>query len=113
MPHLVVDYSDGSFDPERISELLLELADAAWRTGVMKAEDVKIRAQPYEHYLVAGKQDSFVHVTVYLLEGRNSAQKVELSVRLREVLTSRCAAVTSLSVDIRDMDSLAYKKRLR
>jgi 5-carboxymethyl-2-hydroxymuconate isomerase len=113
MPHLVIEYSDGALDGSGVSELMEQLFETAWRTGVMKAEDVKIRARAYSDFLVAGKRDSFVHLSVYLLAGRTPEQKVELSTRLRHTMTEQCPDVTSLSVDIRDMDPIAYKKRLK
>jgi 5-carboxymethyl-2-hydroxymuconate isomerase len=112
MPHLVVEYSQKSLNKEAIRHLMAELAAAAARTGVMKAYDIKVRAQGYSDFLVAGKEDTFVHVSVYLLAGRTPEQKVDLSEQLRQVLIDACPEVVSLSVDIRDMDPVAYKKRL-
>jgi 5-carboxymethyl-2-hydroxymuconate isomerase len=78
----------------------------------MQAADIKIRATGYDRYLVAGKRDSFCHLTVYLLAGRTLEQKVHLSEALRASLAARLPQTRSLSVDIRDMDPVAYKKRL-
>jgi 5-carboxymethyl-2-hydroxymuconate isomerase len=80
---------------------------------VMQPEDIKVRARSYVDYLLAGKRDSFVHLSVHLLAGRTPEQKVTLSTRLRQTMVELCPAVTSLSVDIRDMDPDAYKKRLK
>jgi 5-carboxymethyl-2-hydroxymuconate isomerase len=113
MPHLVIEYSEGALDQGAVSNLMERLFEAAWRTGVMKAEDVKVRARAYGDFLVAGKRDSFVHLSVYLLAGRTPEQKAELSTTLRQTMTEQCPDVTSLSVDLRDMDPVAYKKRLK
>ena len=113
MPHFVIEYSEGTLDRQAISGLMGQLSEAASRTGVIKAEDVKVRARGYDDFLVGGKRDSFIHLSVYLLAGRTPEQKIELSVRLRETLVEQCAHVVSVSVDIRDMDPIAYKKRLR
>ena len=112
MPHIVVEHSRDDHDPSVIRSLMQALHDAAIRTGIMKAADVKVRAIPYDDYLVAGHRDSFCHVSVYLLEGRTAEQKVELAEALRAVLVAQLAETVSLSVDIRDMDAVAYKKRL-
>ncbi|HVV39607.1 MAG TPA: hypothetical protein VHC94_00910 [Nitrobacter sp.] len=79
----------------------------------MKASDIKVRARSYDDFLIAGKRDSFVHLSVYLLAGRTPERKVEISEHLRQVMIENCASVVSLSVDIRDMDPVAYKKRLK
>lgn len=112
MPHLVIEYSDGALDRKRVQRLMESLPVAAAQTGVMSAEDIKVRARSHDDFLVAGKRDSFVHLTVYLLAGRTPDQKVALSISLRQAMIDLCPDVVSLSVDIRDMDPLAYKKRL-
>lgn len=113
MPHLVIAHSTAGhgchFD---VAALMIALHRAAAATGVMQAADIKVRAVPYDHYLVAGKPDGFCHVSVYLLEGRSPEQKVAVSEALRAELNRLLPATRSLSVDIRDMDAHAYKKRL-
>ena len=113
MPHLVIEYSQGALSKEAVGHLMAGLAAAAARTRVMKEQDIKVRAQGYGDFLVAGKEDTFVHLSVYLLAGRTPEQKVDLSEQLRHVLIEACPEVVSLSVDIRDMDPVAYKKRLK
>jgi 5-carboxymethyl-2-hydroxymuconate isomerase len=111
LPHIVCHYSR---DPEMpsIRDILVALHRAAASTGVVQAEDLKIRAQGFDEYLVAGETRSFFHVSLYLLEGRTSAQKEALSIELRRALSERLLNTHSISVDIRDMDPDAYKKRL-
>jgi 5-carboxymethyl-2-hydroxymuconate isomerase len=113
MPHLVIEYSDGALDRAALKELMQSLAETAGQTGVMKPEDIKVRARGYHDYLIAGKQDSFIHLSVYLLAGRTPGQKEMLSISLRRTMVDLCPDVVSLSVDIRDMDPDAYKKRLK
>jgi 5-carboxymethyl-2-hydroxymuconate isomerase len=61
---------------------------------------------------MANEGDSFVHVWVYLLEGRTDDQKEHVALILREKLQAYLVDVTSISIDIRDMNAQAYKKRL-
>lgn len=96
-----------------VREILLQLHRAAASTGVVRAEDLKIRAQAFDDYLVAGEQKSFFHVTLYMLAGRTPQQKEALSVEIRKALVELLTDAHSLSVDIRDMDPDAYKKRLK
>ncbi|MBR1217072.1 5-carboxymethyl-2-hydroxymuconate isomerase [Bradyrhizobium sp. U87765 SZCCT0131] len=111
MPHIVCHYSVPQ-DMPPLRDLLLALHHAAAATGVVKAEDLKIRALPFSDYLVAGEQRSFFHVSLYMLAGRTAAQKLALSVALREILSGLLTSTYSISIDIRDMDPDAYKKRL-
>jgi 5-carboxymethyl-2-hydroxymuconate isomerase len=113
MPHLVIEYSDDALDQAALKDLMQSLAKTAAQTRIMKPEDIKVRAQSYGDYLVGGQQDSFIHLSVYLLAGRTSEQKEMLSVSLRQSMVDLCSDVVSLSVDIRDMDGDAYKKRLK
>jgi 5-carboxymethyl-2-hydroxymuconate isomerase len=112
LPHIVCHYSAGQKMPS-MPEILLALHHAAASTGVVKAEDLKLRAQSFDDYLMAGEQKSFFHVTLYMLAGRTSLQKEALSVEIRKALVELLTDTHSLSVDIRDMDPDAYKKRLK
>lgn len=113
MPHLVIDYtSDGHAGHLDIPALMRAVHGAAAATGVMKAEDIKVRAMRYADYLVAGQRDGFCHITVSLLAGRSPEQKLKLSEALRAAMSERLPQTRSLSVDIRDMDPDSYKKRL-
>ncbi|TXJ08881.1 MAG: 5-carboxymethyl-2-hydroxymuconate Delta-isomerase [Afipia sp.] len=111
MPHIVCHYS-ASPDMPPVLDVMKTLHDAAVSTGVVKAEDLKIRALPFTDYLVAGEQRSFFHVSLYLLAGRTPQQKEHLSTALRTALAGILIGIHSISIDIRDMDPQAYKKRL-
>jgi 5-carboxymethyl-2-hydroxymuconate isomerase len=95
-----------------LRDVLMALHRAAAATGVVQAEDLKLRAQAFDDYLVGGEPRSFFHVSFYLLAGRTPQQKEALSIALRRVLSELLAETHSISVDIRDMDPIAYKKRL-
>ena len=112
MPHIVIEHSTeghGHFDADA---LMRALHEAAASTGVVQAADLKIRAMAFADYLVAGTRDGFCHVSLYLLEGRTPEQKLRLSEALRAAMVAALPQTKSLSVDIRDMDAVAYKKRL-
>ena len=111
MPHIVCHYSASS-DMPPILDVMLGLHHAAASTGVVQANDPKIRAQPFSDYLVAGEERSFFHVALYLLAGRTPEQKERLSIALRQELSELLPDIYSISIDIRDMDPQAYKKRL-
>ncbi|MGM4896323.1 5-carboxymethyl-2-hydroxymuconate Delta-isomerase [Tardiphaga sp. 839_C3_N1_4] len=113
MPHLVIEHStDGHGGLFDATSLMQALHDAAAATGVMQARDVKVRAMAYVDYLLARERDGFCHVTVFMLEGRTPEQKVAVSEALRAAMARLLPQTKSLSVDIRDMDPVAYKKRL-
>lgn len=111
MPHIVCHYACGQKMPP-IRDVLSMLHRVAASTGVVRAEDLKSRAQAFDDYLIAGERKSFFHVAFYLLAGRTPAQKEQLSVALRQGMAEMMPEVHSISIDIRDMDPDAYKKRL-
>ncbi len=112
MPHLVIEYSNDGHERFDADALMQALHEAAAATGVMQAADIKVRAMPYRDYLVAGQRDGFCHVTVSMLEGRTPEQKLAVSEALRAAMARLLPHTRSLSVDIRDMNAFAYKKRL-
>ena len=87
--------------------------EAAVASGVMNPQDIKIRALAYDAFRFEGNIRTFIHVTVSLLAGRSDTQKEHLALLLRESLGRSCANVDSISIDIRDMNPVAYKKRLK
>ena len=112
MPHIVIEHSTDGHGIIDITALMHALHETAAATGVMQAADIKVRAIGAADYLVAGRRDGFCHVTVSMLEGRTPEQKVALSEALRATMAGLLPETKSLSVDIRDMDAVAYKKRL-
>ncbi len=112
MPHFVIEYSNDLEEQYKIEQVMLLAREAGVKSGVMLADDIKVRARGYDHYSLLEADDSFVHVTVFMLAGRTDAQKLKLSELLREKLQDYLVRITSISIDIRDMDPHAYKKRL-
>lgn len=112
MPHFVIEYArklQTTLDIDAVMEATFE---AGATSGIMNPADIKVRALGYDHARFEGGIDTFLHVTVSMLEGRSDAQKEGLALRLRELLVARFPQVESISIDIRDMNTVAYKKRL-
>ena len=117
MPHIVIEYSREIANKIDIVRLMTVSLEAAAASEVMRREDIKVRAMPYEHYLLADGGDSFVHTTVRMLSGRSDPQKYHLSSLLRERQVDLLndvhdLSVHSVSIDIVDMNPDAYLKRL-
>jgi len=112
LPHFVIEYSRSIETSYDISKVMQIAFDSGVESGVMQAADIKVRARPYDHYRLVNEGDSFLHVGVFLLAGRTDAQKERVAVILRENLQSYLVGVTSVSIDVRDMNKQAYKKRV-
>ena len=100
---------EAAFDINNVMQITY---DSGVASGLMQASHIKVRARPYDYYRLVNEGDSFLHVTVFLLDGRTDEQKEQVAVILRENLQSYLASVTSVRVDIRDMNRQAYKKRI-
>jgi 5-carboxymethyl-2-hydroxymuconate isomerase len=112
MPHFVVEYARRMEETVSLAKVMETTYAAGARSGVMTPSDIKVRAVPYDHFLMADGTGAFLHVTVSLLAGRSAEQKEHLGICVRDDLAAAFPEVGSISVDIRDMDPVAYKKRL-
>ena len=112
MPHFVIEYAREIEQSINLSELLEVIHQVGANSGLMKPEDIKVRARPYDHYRMVGANDTFIHTTIFLLEGRTDEQKEKLSISLRSAQEIFLPSVTAISIDIRDMNVISYKKRL-
>lgn len=112
MPHFVIEYARVIEETVDIADVMEGAYEAAVQSEVMQAEDVKVRAIAYDHFRIYGSKGSFIHVTVSLLLGRTDQQKEKVAIEVRAFLARLLPEVTSISVDVRDMNPVAYKKRL-
>ncbi len=74
--------------------------------------DIKTRAIAYQQHRTGATKDSFVHVTVRLLSGRDDQQKSLLSENLLAAIESLLPRVVSVGVEICDMHRESYRKRV-
>lgn len=112
MPHMIIEYARPMEETLSLTEVMDVAFGAGARSGVMDPADIKVRAIPYDHYRFEGGVTSFLHVTVKLLDGRTPAQKEHVALLMRADLADAFPEVGSISVDIRDMDRAAYRKRV-
>ncbi|KXF82749.1 5-carboxymethyl-2-hydroxymuconate Delta-isomerase [Enterovibrio coralii] len=112
MPHIVMEYSDPVSERVNVGQLLEDLHKTAIGSGEFDPSDVKSRAYASHEWLVAeaDNQEDFIHVTLWLLSGRDEKQKHNLSHAFLDVMQQHAPEVASLSVDVRDMDRRWYAK---
>lgn len=112
MPNLVLEYSNSVEERVNIQGLLEDLHQVALQSGLFAPSSVKSRTLRCHHWLIGERGDSvdFIHINVELLDGRSSEQKQALSVQLMAVLAEQASQVHSLTINIRDMDSMSFQK---
>ena len=112
MPHLVIEYSANLKDSIDIDKVMAITYQAAVDSGLMKPQDIKVRALAYADFMMADGGKNFVHTTTHLLTGRTDTQRCKLSNRVKAYQTQYLKEVHSISIDIVEMNSNAYIKRL-
>ncbi|KFF24148.1 5-carboxymethyl-2-hydroxymuconate Delta-isomerase [Chryseobacterium vrystaatense] len=108
MPHFIIECSQNILQqrtPEDIINVVYEAADA---TGLFAPNDIKVRLKPYEHYRLGDQKEDFLHVFGYIMEGRSTEQKAELSKQICTQLTGLFADISFLSVNINDFEKATY-----
>ena len=113
MPHLVIEYSEAHFPADRAEQMLRTAHAAALASGLFGEADIKVRAYPCGLHLVGGQHGSFIHVTVYLLSGRDQPTQKMLAETVLRHMTEAGFSPSSLSVDCRDLDRTVYSKTIR
>ena len=108
MPHFVIDCSANIIKlktPEEIIQAVYNIAEA---TGFFAIEDIKARINPYAHYTVGGTKNDFIHVFGHIMQGRNTAQKANLSKQIVTKLKSMFPDVPVISMNVIDFEKATY-----
>lgn len=110
MPHVVIEYTDDLQKP--CDELLLmeEAHQTALSSGLFGENTIKVRLKKFDTAFVAGKRDRFVHVTIYLIDGRDIETKKQLATLMHSKMAGIFPSYASISVDVRDLDRRIYTK---
>jgi 5-carboxymethyl-2-hydroxymuconate isomerase len=108
MPHFVLDCSQNILEqqaPEKIMQLVFEAANA---TELFEPTDIKVRINPFQHYTVGNETNDFIHIFGNIMEGRNTAQKANLSKQIILALKPLFPNIPILSINIRDFEKASY-----
>ncbi len=112
MPHCVIEYSTDVADQVAIEDLINAVHQGAFSSDLFPEYDIKTRAMAYLYHSTGQTVDSFVHVNVHLLSGRDDAQKSILSEKILESIEPLLPTVVSVGVEIIDMHRESYRKRV-
>lgn len=112
MPHCIIEYSSEVADQITIDDLMAAVHDGAFSSGLFPEYDIKTRALAYEHHRTGQTNDSFVHVSLRLLSGRDDSQKADLSEKVLARVEPLLPNVVSVGVEVIDMHRDSYRKRL-
>lgn len=112
MPHCIIEYSSGVADQVSITSLVEAAYQGVLSSGLFPEYDIKTRALAYQYHQTGSTRDSFVHVTVHLLSGRDEQQKADLSEKVLAHIEPILGRVVSVGVEVCDMHRESYRKRV-
>lgn len=110
MPHIIIEYSKELEKTGDINAVMLTAHKAAFASGLFGESDIKIRAFPTDHILIAGKAAKAISIVVKLLSGRDAATKKALTQSVHDAILALNTGVASLSVEACDMERESYSK---
>jgi len=114
MPHVIIEYSANICAVDQFSAITKAAHNVMIRSSLFATSDIKTRSYVAEDFLVGekGKEGSFIHVIIYLLEGRSMLQKQALSESMRDTIKEQVKDIDQLSVDIRELTKETYRKHV-
>ena len=114
MPHFVIDCSESVLELADPQELMQAVFDAAESTQLFADSGVggiKVRLNPYRHFLNVDGRQHFVHVFSSIMEGRTIEQKRDLSERIVRTLKTLLPTVEIIAMNVRDFEKATYCNR--
>lgn len=111
MPHFIIDCSENVVRIKSADDIMKEVFDAAFSTGLFTAAEIKVRINPFAFYNNGNTLNDFIHVFAYIMEGRTDDQKGNLSKVIVSKLASILPEVPVISINIQDFEKSNYFNR--
>lgn len=111
MPHFIIECSQDILRQRTPDELLDTVYETADATGLFAPNDIKVRLQHYQYYRLGAGKKNFLHVFGYIMEGRTTEQKADLSRQITSLLSELLPDISFLSVSISDFEAATYSNK--
>jgi len=108
MPHFIIECSQDILQMIAPDELMDAVYDTADATGIFAPNDIKVRIQSFLHYKLGSNKTNFLHVFGYIMEGRTTEQKANLSKTITARLKKLLPSTSFLSVSISEFEAATY-----
>lgn len=112
MPHCIINYTRDVEQKIDIEKLLNVAFDAVDSSGLFSRASIKARAIGFDIFQSGQDRDDYIHIDLKILSGRTAEQKKTLSDHMINSLALFVGDTKSLTVDIIDMETEAYGKRI-
>ncbi|MGE8554753.1 MAG: 5-carboxymethyl-2-hydroxymuconate Delta-isomerase [Chryseobacterium jejuense] len=111
MPHFIIECSQDILQQKTPDEIMDAVYNVAESTGLFAVNDIKVRLQPYQYYQLGKDKNNFMHVFGYIMEGRSTKQKADLSTQISTQLTALLPDISFLSVNISEFEAATYSNK--
>lgn len=114
MPHFIIECSESllrEHDPLNIITSVYRVAESSGLFALAGSGGIKVRLNPYNHYVTVGKRDDFIHVFANIMEGRTEGQKKKLSKSIVSALTSLFPNVSCISMNVSEFEKSTYHNK--
>lgn len=111
MPHFIIECSQDVLRQRSPAEIMDTVYNVAESAGLFAVNDIKVRLQPYEYYQLGKNKHNFLHVFGYIMEGRSTEQKADLSTQISSRLTALLPDLSFLSVNISEFEAATYSNK--
>src|SRR5882724_3204977 len=108
MPHFVIDCSENVITMKTPEEILQRVHDAAEASGLFTGGDIIVRINPFKYYKPGKSKNDFIHVLAYIMQGRNTEQKSNLSKKIVTALNAMFPAVPIIAINVIEIEKAGY-----
>lgn len=111
MPHFIIDCSENVLQMKTAEEIMQLVYDTADSTGLFAENDIKVRLRPFQHYQLGKNKENFLHIFGYIMEGRTTEQKADLSQRITKALNELLPDLSIVSMNISEFEKATYSNK--
>jgi 5-carboxymethyl-2-hydroxymuconate isomerase len=111
MPHFVLECSESILSLTDPNVLMQSVYSAAESTGLFSLTGVggiKVRINPYRHFINVDGREHFIHVFANIMEGRTREQKKLLSEKVVRAIKTLLPTVEIIAMNVRDFEKATY-----
>ncbi len=108
MPHFVIECSEDIINIRSPREIMQAIYDVAESTQLFAENDIKVRINPYTDFMLGANNNNFLHIFGYIMEGRTTEQKANLSKKIITKLNEIYPDISILSINISEFEKATY-----
>ena len=113
MPHCIIEYSKDLEKDVKPNDLMECVHQGALKSQLFNVDDIRIRAIPFDYYLIGGIKKSFIHTTIKIFSGRSDEQCKNLSSLVLSELNKINLTNITLTVEISITEKEHYSSEVK